>query len=108
MQAIARPLARVAPKHVRYTGSLSAWSAVPAGPPDPILGTWQLFLPRCAVYLPENHFVSIENPLYASCVQAGPWACPKTHRLLPHIPHITRLESLADGPLTAVPATRCH
>ncbi len=41
MQAIARPLARVAPKHVRYAGSLSVWSAVPAGPPDPILGTWR-------------------------------------------------------------------
>ena len=39
MQAIARPLARIAPKHVRYAGSLSVWSAVPAGPPDPILGT---------------------------------------------------------------------
>ena len=39
MQAIARPLARAAPKHVRYAGSLSVWSAVPAGPPDPILGT---------------------------------------------------------------------
>ena len=39
MQAIARPLARAAaPKHVRYAGSLSAWAAVPAGPPDPILG----------------------------------------------------------------------
>ncbi|KAI0825186.1 pyridoxal phosphate-dependent transferase [Trametes gibbosa] len=43
MQAIARPLARVAPKHVRYTGSLSAWSAVPAGPPDPILGVTEAF-----------------------------------------------------------------
>lgn len=39
MQAIARPLARAAPRHVRYAGSLSVWSAVPAGPPDPILGT---------------------------------------------------------------------
>ncbi|KAI0374223.1 PLP-dependent transferase [Pilatotrama ljubarskyi] len=38
MQAIARPLARAAPRHVRYAGSLSVWSAVPAGPPDPILG----------------------------------------------------------------------
>ena len=38
MQAIARPLARAAPKHVRYAGTVSAWSAVPAGTPDPILG----------------------------------------------------------------------
>nr|VWO96684.1 Aspartate aminotransferase (EC [Ganoderma boninense] len=43
MQAIARPLARVAPKHVRYAGSLSVWSAVPAGPPDPILGVTEAF-----------------------------------------------------------------
>ncbi|KAH9944431.1 PLP-dependent transferase [Epithele typhae] len=43
MQAIARPLARVAPKHVRYAGTVSAWSAVPAGPPDPILGVTEAF-----------------------------------------------------------------
>ncbi|KAI1797829.1 PLP-dependent transferase [Ganoderma leucocontextum] len=43
MQAIARPLARVAPKHVRYAGSLSVWFTVPAGPPDPILGVSEAF-----------------------------------------------------------------
>ncbi|KAI0735222.1 PLP-dependent transferase [Earliella scabrosa] len=43
MQAIARPLARAAPRHVRYAGSLSVWSAVPAGPPDPILGVTEAF-----------------------------------------------------------------
>ncbi|RPD63009.1 PLP-dependent transferase [Lentinus tigrinus ALCF2SS1-7] len=43
MQAIARPLARAAPRHVRYAGSLSIWSAVPAGPPDPILGVTEAF-----------------------------------------------------------------
>ncbi|OBZ78526.1 Aspartate aminotransferase, mitochondrial [Grifola frondosa] len=43
MQAIARPLARAAPRHVRYAGTLSAWSAVPAGPPDAILGVTEAF-----------------------------------------------------------------
>ncbi|KAI0801318.1 PLP-dependent transferase [Fomes fomentarius] len=43
MQAIARPLVRAAPRHVRYAGSLSVWSAVPAGPPDPILGVTEAF-----------------------------------------------------------------
>ena len=38
MQAIARPLARAAPRGLRQAAALSTWSAVPAGPPDPILG----------------------------------------------------------------------
>ena len=54
MQAIARPLARVAPKHVRYAGSLSVWSAVPAGPPDPILGTWRSSHTLLCGILPEK------------------------------------------------------
>ena len=38
MQAVARPLTRTAPKSLRRAAALSTWSAVPAGPPDPILG----------------------------------------------------------------------
>lgn len=38
MQAIARPLTRAAPRGLRQAAALSTWSAVPAGPPDPILG----------------------------------------------------------------------
>ena len=38
MQALARPLARAAPKNLSRAAALSTWSAVPAGPPDPILG----------------------------------------------------------------------
>ena len=37
MQAIARPLTRAAPRGLRQAAALSTWSAVPAGPPDPIL-----------------------------------------------------------------------
>ncbi|CCM01943.1 uncharacterized protein FIBRA_04016 [Fibroporia radiculosa] len=43
MQAIARPLARAAPKQIRCAAALSTWSAVPAGPPDPILGVSEAF-----------------------------------------------------------------
>lgn len=39
MQAISRPLTRTAPKSLRRAAALSTWSTVPAGPPDPILGT---------------------------------------------------------------------
>lgn len=40
MQAIARPIARVAPRQVRAAAALSTWANVPAGPPDPILGEY--------------------------------------------------------------------
>lgn len=40
MQAIARPIARAAPRQVRAAAALSTWSNVPAGPPDPILGEY--------------------------------------------------------------------
>ncbi|PCH33598.1 hypothetical protein WOLCODRAFT_22108 [Wolfiporia cocos MD-104 SS10] len=43
MQVIARPLARTAPQQVRRAAALSTWSAVPAGPPDPILGVTEAF-----------------------------------------------------------------
>ena len=42
MQAISRPLTRSSRNLVR--ASLSTWANVPAGPPDPILGTWDF---RC-------------------------------------------------------------
>lgn len=38
MQAFSRPLARIAPRNLSRAAALSTWSAVPAGPPDPILG----------------------------------------------------------------------
>lgn len=41
MQAISRPLTRTAPKTLRRAAALSTWSAVPAGPPDPILGVYR-------------------------------------------------------------------
>ncbi|KAI0815204.1 PLP-dependent transferase [Irpex lacteus] len=43
MQAIARPLTRAAPKGLRQAAALSTWAAVPAGPPDPILGVTEAF-----------------------------------------------------------------
>ncbi|KZT74675.1 hypothetical protein DAEQUDRAFT_719857 [Daedalea quercina L-15889] len=43
MQAIARPLARAAPRQVRAAAALSTWANVPAGPPDPILGVTEAF-----------------------------------------------------------------
>ncbi|KAI0347998.1 PLP-dependent transferase [Trametopsis cervina] len=43
MQAITRPLARAAPRGLRQAAALSTWSAVPAGPPDPILGVTEAF-----------------------------------------------------------------
>ncbi|KAK7694597.1 Aspartate aminotransferase, mitochondrial [Cerrena zonata] len=43
MQALARPLARAAPKNLSRAAALSTWSAVPAGPPDPILGVTEAF-----------------------------------------------------------------
>ncbi|KIP12008.1 hypothetical protein PHLGIDRAFT_27620 [Phlebiopsis gigantea 11061_1 CR5-6] len=43
MQAISRPLSRTAPKSLRRAAALSTWSAVPAGPPDPILGVSEAF-----------------------------------------------------------------
>ncbi|EKM60996.1 uncharacterized protein PHACADRAFT_134034 [Phanerochaete carnosa HHB-10118-sp] len=43
MQAISRPLTRSAPLSLRRAAALSTWSAVPAGPPDPILGVTEAF-----------------------------------------------------------------
>ncbi|KAI0963505.1 hypothetical protein AcW1_000563 [Taiwanofungus camphoratus] len=43
MQVIARPLTRIAPRQIRVVAALSTWSAVPAGPPDPILGVTEAF-----------------------------------------------------------------
>ncbi|KAH8102614.1 PLP-dependent transferase [Cristinia sonorae] len=43
MQAIARPLARASPRALSRAAALSTWSAVPAGPPDPILGVTEAF-----------------------------------------------------------------
>ncbi|GJE86060.1 aspartate aminotransferase family protein [Phanerochaete sordida] len=43
MQAISRPLTRTAPKSLRRAAALSTWAAVPAGPPDPILGVTEAF-----------------------------------------------------------------
>ncbi|KAH9946668.1 pyridoxal phosphate-dependent transferase [Amylocystis lapponica] len=43
MQVISRPLARAVPQHIRRAAALSTWSAVPAGPPDPILGVTEAF-----------------------------------------------------------------
>ncbi|KAI0793452.1 pyridoxal phosphate-dependent transferase [Abortiporus biennis] len=43
MLAITRPLARAAPKGLSRAAALSTWSAVPAGPPDPILGVTEAF-----------------------------------------------------------------
>ncbi|THH34165.1 hypothetical protein EUX98_g47 [Antrodiella citrinella] len=43
MQAIARPLARAAPRALSRAAALSTWSAVPAGPPDAILGVTEAF-----------------------------------------------------------------
>ncbi|KZT06907.1 PLP-dependent transferase [Laetiporus sulphureus 93-53] len=43
MQAVSRPIARAVPSNVRRAAALSTWSAVPAGPPDPILGVTEAF-----------------------------------------------------------------
>jgi len=43
MQALARPLARAAPRSLARAAALSTWSSVPAGPPDPILGVSEAF-----------------------------------------------------------------
>ncbi|KAI0078928.1 PLP-dependent transferase [Panus rudis PR-1116 ss-1] len=43
MQALSRPLARVAPRSLARAAALSTWSNVPAGPPDPILGVTEAF-----------------------------------------------------------------
>ncbi|PSR72383.1 hypothetical protein PHLCEN_2v11726 [Hermanssonia centrifuga] len=43
MQVISRPLTRSAPRNLRRAAALSTWSAVPAGPPDPILGVTEAF-----------------------------------------------------------------
>lgn len=54
MQALARPLARVASKNLGRAAALSTWSAVPAGPPDPILG--ESFI---APYVPRTPTVAV-------------------------------------------------